>query len=258
METRLRLKLTLGQRITHFSILFPLMIPALFSIVCIIEDFFGFYKGKVDIESQYSSAVFFIIIIILLYIIQYWRLYFKKIEITFTESQFQEAVRRTSNELEWEVVKNNKKMFQATRDDLIGAIMGELVTIIKSDGYLLINSICDPNKWTNILPFRNKVNVSVFLKNLHNVTNEVPHTPKISVIENEYSFKRVLFRIIVYPICLLMILGGILMIYYHITLRNALAGVGSIALAVVILYADIKLFVNYKKKKIEKEKNTEA
>ncbi|MEA4974540.1 MAG: hypothetical protein VB046_02275 [Paludibacter sp.] len=256
MEAKPRLKLTLMQRITHYSMIFLWIIPTIASFVFIVKDYLGTYSGQSDVKSW--PFIFFLCILIFLYILQYRRLYFKKIEITFTESQFQDAIKRTINELEWDIVKNNKKMFQATRNDLISAIMGELITIVKCDGYILINSICDPNKWTNILPFRNNENIRVFLKNLREVVSSIPEVPRVQIVENELSFKRMLFRIIIYPICLIMILVGILMIYYHITLRNALAGVGLIALAIVILYADIKLFFNYKKKKYEKKRNTKA
>jgi lipid-A-disaccharide synthase-like uncharacterized protein len=54
--------------------------------------------------------------------------------------------------------------------------------------------------------------------------------------------------VVLYPFCVLGIIGGIIMIYYHITLRNALAGTAIVALALAILYVDIKLWLKYKQK----------
>lgn len=244
-----RLKLNIGQRIIHYSLVFIFMIPALSSIFFIIEDVLGLYKGKADVEGWYSSAMFFSIIILLLFFIQYRRLYFKKIEISFTEKQFKEAVKRTSEQLDWYIIKNNRKIFQASRDFMIGSIMGELITIVKGEEYMLINSICDPNKWTNIFSIRrNKENVNVFLKNLKDSINEIPDVHKVKVKENEWSLKRMLIRIVLYPICLFLIFVGIMMIYHNISFRNMLSGVGLIFLCLIVLFADLKLWMKYKKK----------
>ena len=174
-----RLKLTQWQFITHYSLVFLLMIPNLLSIFSIIENAFGVYRGKADVNDWYASFMFFSIVIFLLFIIQYRRLNFIKIEIIFTENQFEEAVRRTAKDLEWKILRNNKKMLQASRNNMFGSLLGELITIIKGEGFVLINSICDPNKWTNIFSFnRNQENVKIFLRNLSDVTNEKPEIQK--------------------------------------------------------------------------------
>lgn len=250
-----RLKLTLRQFITHYSLVLLLMIPNLLSVFSILENALGVYRGNAGVEGWYSSVIFFSIVILLLFIIQYRRLNFTKIEIDFTEKQFKEAIRRTAKELEWEIFKNNKKMLQATRNDMFGTLLGELITIIKGEGFILINSICDPNKWTNIFSYnRNKENVKIFLKNLSDVTNEIPEIQKTEVIDNEWSPMRLLIRVILYPVSIFFIFLGVVMIYQHISLRNLIAGVLLILLCVVVLYADIKLWSNYKKKNEQKSK----
>lgn len=244
-----RLKLSLSQRITHYSMVFLFMIPNIFSIFMIVEDILGLYKRKADVESWYSSFAFFSIIALLLYIIQYRRLNFKRFEIYFTENQFKEAVRRTAKVLEWKIMKNNKKMLQASRDDMFSSLLGELITIEKRDGYILINSICDPNKWSNIFSIkRNRENVCIFLKNLNDAKNEVPEVCKIDVTENEWSIKRMLVRLVLYPVCVIFIFLGIMMIYKHISFRNMTAGIGLIFLCVIVLFADIKLWIKFKRK----------
>ena len=129
-------------------------------------------------------------------------------------------------------------------------LWGEMITIISRGNYILINSICSPDKWPTITSYgKNRKYVSVFLQNLNNVINGVEFVHKAETIENELSLKRMIFRIIMYPICLLLIIAGFAMIYSHITPRNALAGIGLIAFAIIIFYSDIKLLMNYIKKK---------
>lgn len=245
-----RLKLSLLQRITHYSMVFLSLISVLIQLFYVIEDVLGFYKGKLEIENMYSSIIIMLICTLLLYVIQYRRLNFKRFDITFSEEQFKEAVSRTKKELEWKIMKNNKKILLASRDDLFGSLLGELITIIKGDRYILINSICDPNKWTNIFSInRNKENVNIFLRNLNDTINEVPEVPKIEVTENEWSLKRMLVRIVLYPVCLIFIFLGIVMIYQHISFRNLTAGIGLIILCVIVLFVDIKLWIRFKKNK---------
>jgi hypothetical protein len=244
-----RLKLTLLQRITHYSLVFLSSISVLIQLFYVIEDTLGFYKGKIEIENMYSSIIIMLICTLLLYVIQHRRLNFKQIDIVFTEEQFKEAVSRTKNELEWKIIKNNKKMLQASRNDMFGSLLGELITIVKGDGFILINSICDPNKWTNIFSYnRNKENVKTFLKNLSEVTNEIPEIKKTEVIDNEWSPKRLLIRLILYPVSMFFIFLGVVMIYQQISFRNLVAGILLISLCVAVLYADIKLWSKYKKK----------
>jgi len=247
MKTKLRLKLTFMQNFTHY---FPVLLVSLPSIVFmfyIVRDLFVDYNDDAKYIEEGCYVIIFLCAAILLFIIQYNRLYFKKIDIQYTDSQFQEAVKRTAEEMDWRIDNNRKEFFRAST--VFFLFWGEMMTIIKRKDYILINCICSPDQYSAITSYgKTTKHIKVFLQNLNNVINEVEYTPKVEIVENENSFKRILFRIIMYPVCALMIFGGIMMIYYHITSRNALAGVGLIALSVVILYADIKLWVNYNRK----------
>ena len=220
MNIKPRLGLTLRQQIIHYSPVVIGLIPTPFPIY------------------------FSIIIVLLLFILQYRRLYFKKIDIVCTDEQFNEAVRRTTGKLDLHIDKSGEDFIQASVEDFF--LWGEMITIVRRNGYILINSICSPNKWPAITSYgKNRKYRNAFLQNLNNVINEVEYVPKVETAENELSFKRMIFRIIMYPVCLLLIFAGIMMIYEHITPKNALAGVGLIALAVIILYSDIKLLIKY-------------
>ena len=246
METRHRLKLTFGQNFTHYFPVILVLLPCVLLIFYISQDLFGSYNGAEKIEKLYLPVTIFLCIAILFCILQYRRLYFKKIDIEYTDEQFKEAVKRAAEEMDWRIDNNRKDFFRASTVDFF--FWGEMITIIKRKKYILINCICSPDKYSAITSFgKAKKHISVFLQNLNNVINGVAYVPKVEIVENEWSFKRMVFRIIIYPICILFIVAGVMMIYYHITLRNALAGVGLIALAIVILYADIKLWLGYKR-----------
>ncbi|NDV47163.1 hypothetical protein D0T49_08910 [Paludibacter sp. 221] len=182
----------------------------------------------------------------LFFIKQYKELFFNKIDIHYSESQFQEAIKRTANELEWKIVKNNKKEFRAKRNEFI-SLWGESITIIKENGCIYINSICDPDKWASITSYGwNKKNRNTFLKHLNNVIDGTEEIPLITKKENEWSAKRIIIRIIAYPLCLLFIVLGIYMLFAGISPKNMFAGVCMIGLAVIYLYADIKLIITKK------------
>ena len=76
MDIKPRLNLTLQQQIVHYSLVAIILIPTAFSI-------------------------YFAIIALLLFILQYRRLYFKRIDIECTDEQFNEAVRRTVEKFNW-------------------------------------------------------------------------------------------------------------------------------------------------------------
>jgi hypothetical protein len=168
-----RLKLTLGQTIDHYFIVaFLLLIPGLTSYDIYKMYVTQTYDGVRSADDLIKFSLPFLILAISFVFIQRHRLRFNEIKIKYTDEQFQEAVKRTIEELKWQVEFNDTDFFRAYRPWNWSASWGEMITIIKEKDRLLINSICDPNKTSSVLSWGwNKQNLEVFKGHLTTVTS---------------------------------------------------------------------------------------
>ena len=246
-ENNIRLKLSTKQKFNYYLPTWVMLIILLFALNSIIEYFFGHY----EIGRFVWVNSLFVVLALIIFVFQYKGIYLQKIDIQFSEDQFQEAVERTKKELEWDIEINQEHFLQAYSIDwfsniLRGIVWGEMITIVKQDGILYFNSICDPNR---VMAFfflaKNKENKKVFLKNLSDVINNVAVQ---KTVKNEWSLKRVLIRLVIYPFLIFMILVGIMMIIHPINPKSAVYGVYGIILAITYFYVDIKLINRYKNK----------
>lgn len=166
-----RLKLTFGQTVDHyFIVIFLLIVPGLTAY-----DLFKIYVSKTydgvrSADELIMTSLPFLILSILFIFIQRHRLKFQEIRIDYTDEQFQEAVKRTSEELKWLIEHNDSEFLRAYRQWNWTASWGEMITIIKEKDRLLINSICDPNKKSSVVSWGwNKKNIEAFRTNLTSV-----------------------------------------------------------------------------------------
>ena len=226
-----RLSLTAGQAFTHY-------IPVAFLL------FVGIVAGW----GSELSIPFFLLSIIA-GIIQYRRLRFREIIVSYTDEQLQEAVTRTAKELEWRIERNNKSLLRAHRASNWTGSWGEMITVRKLKGTLLINSICSPDSKASIASYGwNKKNVEVFLRNLNDVLNNKPASVIASKVETEWSFKNSLLRLLLYPLSIsLIVLGGYFLSHPIGSERSVFAALIAMALACVYLYSDIKILATKKK-----------
>jgi hypothetical protein len=98
---------------------------------------------------------------------------FKEIKIGYNEQEFSEAVDLTVKQLKWEIERNDNQIFRAYRPWNWTASWGEMITIIKHEGKLLINSICDLNKRSSVVSWGwNKKNIETFKANLLSVISK--------------------------------------------------------------------------------------
>ncbi|RTY85433.1 hypothetical protein EKL32_28625 [Flavobacterium sp. GSN2] len=110
---------------------------------------------------------------IVFFLIQNRKLYFRQIDVSYSENQFQEAIKKTVEDLEWIIDVNKKDLFRAYRPSNWTGSWGEMITIIKKDNQILFNSICDPNLKSSILSYGwNNKNRKQFLSNLESVKAE--------------------------------------------------------------------------------------
>ena len=228
-----RLKLKTSETWKHYEIvLFLLFIVALTS-----QDLFKDYT-----TDKLIIPLLFLAFALIFTIIQYRRLNFKKLQISCTNEQFQKAIKRTVNDLEWIIEKNNKNFIRAIRPGNLTASWGEMITIIKDNDQILINSVCTPNHISSAFSYGwNRKNISTFINNLTDVLNNKQAKTKEEKEINEWNSKRFAIRLITYPVCLLFIVFGIYIIWNTMVIKSPIAGLSVIVIACIYLYSDIKL-----------------
>ncbi len=243
MKESKRLKLTTIQTLTHFGVvLFSLFIALMMGWIMI--------QGE-TVDELTKVPLFFLLLSIFFFFVQYRRLKFREFHLRYTEHQFQEAVKRTTNELEWSIDSKSETFFRAYRSSNWTGSWGEMITIIKEKDRLFINSICDPNKASSIASYGwNRTNIKTFTKNLTDVLNNKPAELKIEVPTDEWSIKKIAIRLFLYPFCIFLIVFGVYMIMNPLSIITIIAALGVMSLASVYLFLDIKILLTKKGNRI--------
>jgi len=171
-----RLRLTFGQTVDHyFIVVFLLIVPGMTAHSLYQMYVTETYDGARSVSELLAAAVPFLILAIAFCVIQHNALKFKRIGLNCTDEQFQAAIKRTMEELKWQIEINDKDLFRAYRRWNWTASWGEMITIIRVNGQLYINSICDPNSTSVTSWGWNKRNVKIFWTNL---TEEIKRTER--------------------------------------------------------------------------------
>lgn len=233
-----RLQLTYWQKISHYSIVFFLFALSVTPFVL------NFFHGA----SIFSNEIIWFFVCFILAIMSFLflkrRLKFRKIEIDYTDDQWNKTIERTAKELEWTIKNNNKNFFRAYREWNWESSWGEVITIIKLNDGFLVNSIGDPDKWgSDIFNTWNRKNIKIFLKHLSDVKNNISteeDNKQQKQPENEWSLKRIGVRLFLYPFGLFVVALCVSMIILF-NLRAMVSGSLGIALVGTIMYADVKL-----------------
>lgn len=214
--------------------------------------FLNNYTCVLTTNELFIMLLPFLSLAIIFAYIQYRRLNLKEIHLNYTDDQFQEAIRRTVDDLEWRIDKNQKNFFRAYRPWNWTGSWGEMITIMKYKDRLLMNSICDPSNMSSVASFGwNKKNLKTFLTNLSETIQEIPKEPHKNEVtkKNEWSLKMILIRLFAYPFCLFLFGVGIYMILKPLTLRTFISGIGVITITTIYLYTDLKILTNKNKQK---------
>ncbi len=238
-----KLKLSFWNYVNHyFIVIFVLLIPT-FSLVSVFEIYVtNTYDGVRPASELLGFSLPWLIPAAFLFYIQRNQLKFKKIYTLYSDDEFKEAIKRTVEELGWIVERNNKTYVRAHRPWNWTGSWGEMITIIKLKDGLLINSIGDPGAWGSGFAYGwNRKNIRVFLRNLSDVKNQVSFKEITEVQENEWSLKRVVARLFMYPLCLGLIAVGLFVIANPANWKSQGAGLAVIVFACYYLYVDIKL-----------------
>jgi len=248
MKKNKRLKLTIFQTLAHYGIVLFLVFIVSLTGWSLIEIYLtDTYNGVLKVDELIKSSLPIFAIAIIFAIIQYRRLNFKEIQVSYSDEQFQEAIDRTVKDLKWRIERNNKTLFRAVRPSNWTGSWGEMVTIIRDTDRLLINSICDPDNMSSVASYGwNRKNSRTFLKNFSDVLDNSPEEIRIEKQIYEWSFKRIAIRLFAYPFCIFLIAFGVYMVLEPLTIRTILAGLGALTIASIYLYSDIKLLTTKK------------
>lgn len=167
-----RLKLTLGQTFDHyFIVLFLLIVPGM-TVYNLYQMYVtDTYTGVRSATELIFACIPFLFLSVIFIYTQTNRLKFKKIVIDYNEDDFFEAIKLTAEQLKWQIERNDDQVFRAYRPWNWTASWGEMITIIKQQDKILINSICDLNKKPSVTSWGwNRKNVETFKANLLSVT----------------------------------------------------------------------------------------
>lgn len=163
-----RVQLTKQQLFWHFSVVpFLLILPVAILIDIIRIYFDDTYKPVPTEEELLWIAVIFIGLALISFFAQRARLRFIVFEIQYNDGQFENALKMTCENLGWTILTMRKSYVRASRRWNWSSSWGELITIKRKKGKILINSICDPDAIPSVISYGwNRHNVKTFIGNL--------------------------------------------------------------------------------------------
>lgn len=166
-----RVDLSVWHYFVHFSFSFVIFLTPIYNFVGMINIWMGNYSGRRTFDELLIDSILFLLAGLLFTFWQYSKLKFKEIKIEHTEHDYQHALGKTIADLKWRVDKSRDGYFRAHRVGegfLPISYWGEMITIIRENDTILINSISDPNQSPTFSSFgSNRKNIRTFIKNLH-------------------------------------------------------------------------------------------
>lgn len=232
------LKLNLLNSVNHYW-------PTIFiSIIPLLLIYSSYSSTNSKTQDNIWPIVFIWFIAIVSFIFQKRSLRFSEIRIQQTNSHFTEAISRIKKQHDWTVINYNKHSAKIFHNALF--IGRQMITIIRDDSKICINSIGDPEDYFSAGKWsfgQNKKNVQFFLAKLNDAISGREDQPDLEddLPKNEWSFKRILIRIIIYPFCLFIIWASLKWLLPNENMGYAFFG---IAIAVIYIYSDIKILTN--------------
>jgi len=168
MKSSQRLKLSFWNSISHYWVVLLMALLTVFWWYQLIKSFLTqsapIFRGS---KELFNVGCCLLIVTSLFFVIQYRRLTFKKVVIKYNDASFKQALSLTIEELKWIVSDKNNVYVSAFHKTKTYFNWGELITIIKIEEGILINSICDPEARTALFSLGwNRKNVNTFIRNL--------------------------------------------------------------------------------------------
>jgi len=129
------------------------------------------YTGVRTVQELILTGYVWLIPAFLLFYFQRSRLKFKEINIRVDTDTFKQAAMQTAEKLGWTISQISSNSITAIRrGEFLSGSWGELITIIKENDRVLINSICDPDNIISIASWGwNRKNVKTFKDNIESL-----------------------------------------------------------------------------------------
>lgn len=237
--------MTTAETLSYYTPVLFIFFVGLLPFWFIIElKFLDSYDGVRSAKDMFNISWPLLLLGSFIAAMRWFSLKMRKIKIDYSDKDFNEALNRTIRQLNWHVRNNNQQVFVACRYSDRTERWGERITILKLNDGLMLNSIGNPDVYSSFSSFGwNKKNLETFLKNLEDVKNSIPAKKQVAKINKEWTFQRIVVRLIAYPFCLLLIGLGVYMIFNPINWKSNSAGIGAIGIALVYLYSDLKIIL---------------
>ena len=159
------LKLSKGQLCAHYAVVPFLLIMPLLTTYSLFQIYVA--KNYTGVRKPYEliDGYLWIIPAIFFYFVQKRRLQFREIKIKVDSNTFKKAAESTAAKLIWIIKHESNDYIVAIRKGSLstGGSWGEMITIIRNENKVLINSICDPGNIISIASYGwNKKNIRTF------------------------------------------------------------------------------------------------
>lgn len=245
-----RIKLKKWEWLTHFGPAFVIFLPAIFSIYRLFKVLiYGAETSDITLTEEVNGLIPFVVLSGIIFINRCRQLRFTRFKIDIDLTTFFEVINRTKSQLNWVILKQNPNEVSAVRKSDFLSFPGELITIRYVHKTIYINVIANPEGYMTIttLGWRKK-NQGYFFQHLKNVLNnqpEIAHENEEGVF-TKLSMTAVLLRIIFYPICILMLLVLVPMLFEKSIYEGLFLG----TICSAFLISDIILLFRSRKKDI--------
>ena len=164
-----KLKMKFTDLLTHYLIVFYLMIPLSMNLFSYFQKYILHnYKGVRSPEEMFRATLPIGFIAVIFYFIQKNKLKFKSVETKLSKEKLKEIIEQTAKELEWHPkIIDDKLIIAKTYPKWWTGSWGEQITIIIDQSRIMINSICDPDKRVSIVSMgRNRQNMNKLIDNI--------------------------------------------------------------------------------------------
>jgi hypothetical protein len=198
------------------------------------------YTGIRSAGDLFWPTIPFAILALVVYYFQKRDLEFQEINISQSFDQFKEALARTAAQQDLNISHCDHDYAIAVRNKYRWSA-GTIITIIRNDHQLLINSRSDPEPYIRPVTFGSvKKYKRIFLQNLEVVKLGLP-APIVDpdgLPAKEWTFKRIIARLFLYPLSTFFIGFSVLFLIPqgHILMALILS-----AVACIYLYTDLKI-----------------
>jgi hypothetical protein len=166
------LPLTKWQLFGHFAIVIFLLIAPIMATYSLFKIYVTkTYSGVRNANELMLTCYPWLIPAIVFFFTQKRRLKFTDINICVDKEIFQKAAALSANKLGWTIQEISPDFIRAVRRGSVSSrSWGEMITIIRENDKILINSICDPDSFASVASYGwNKKNVNTFKTTLESL-----------------------------------------------------------------------------------------